>query len=205
MPKCPLPEYDDDLLTMPVSQMRNAAMTDPDDHEVQMGEHINPLQFCTASSTDYTNFIPNGGGACVQGVEPYNSGNGLFIADLYDCVPAPQSMENVKAVMEGVYEVHPHSDGICCPNRAFTCIQPKREADTGVAAPAGVRPRWWYNAVTGNCEQFMWDPWGRCMHRCNIGKNFVIPDEKELQSPNNFKTREHCESYCRDGKQSWFR
>lgn len=67
---------------------------------------------------------------------------------------------------------------------AFTCIQPKREADAGVAAPAGVRPRWWYNAVTGTCEQFMWDPW----------------DEKEVQSPNNFKTREHCESYCRDSE-----
>ena len=36
VPKCPLPEYDDDLLTMPVSQMRNAAMTDPDDQEVQV-------------------------------------------------------------------------------------------------------------------------------------------------------------------------
>lgn len=65
---------------------------------------------------------------------------------------------------------------------AFTCIQPKREADSGAAAPAGVRPRWWYNAVTGTCEQFMWDPW----------------DETEMQSPNNFKTREHCESFCRD-------
>ncbi|KAI1724653.1 kunitz/Bovine pancreatic trypsin inhibitor domain-containing protein [Ditylenchus destructor] len=182
VPKCPLPEYDDDLLTMPVSQMRNAAMTDPDDHEVQMGEHINPLQFCTSSHTDYTTFVPNGGGACVQGLEPYNSGNGMYIVDIYDCIVAQQSMDNVKSVMEGVYDIHPQADGICCPNRAFTCIQPKREADAGVAAPAGVRPRWWYNAVTGTCEQFMWDPW----------------DEKEVQSPNNFKTREHCESYCRD-------
>ncbi|KAI6235899.1 hypothetical protein M3Y95_00100300 [Aphelenchoides besseyi] len=182
VPKCPLPEYDDDLLTMPVSQLRNAAMTDPDDQEVQMGEHINPLQFCTSSSTDYTNFMANGGGACVYGQEPYNSGNGIFIADIYDCVTVPPAMSNVKAAMEGVYDIHPSSDGICCPNRAYTCIQPKREADGGAAAPAGVRPRWWYNAVTGTCEQFMWDPW----------------DETEMQSPNNFKTREHCESYCRD-------
>uniref|UniRef100_A0A915DPR7 BPTI/Kunitz inhibitor domain-containing protein n=1 Tax=Ditylenchus dipsaci TaxID=166011 RepID=A0A915DPR7_9BILA len=120
VPKCPLPEYDDDLLTMPVSQMRNTAMTDPDDHEVTMGEHINPLQFCSSTSTEYQNFVPNGGGACDKSL-------------------AQQSMENVKNVMEGVYDIHPQADGICCPNREisqqfFTCIQPKREADTGAAA-----------------------------------------------------------------------
>jgi hypothetical protein len=48
-------------------------------------EHINPLQFCTSSSTDYTNFMANGGGACVYGQEPYNSGNGINIGDIYDC------------------------------------------------------------------------------------------------------------------------
>ncbi|VDM45373.1 unnamed protein product [Toxocara canis] len=180
VPKCPLPEYDDDLLTMPVSQLRNPAMTDPDDAEIPMGEHINPLQFCTSTSTDYSTFVANGGGACVYSTESQSS-SGIHIADIYDCVTAV-SMAAVKEAMDGIYDVHQHADGICCPNRAFTCIQPKREADTGAAAPAGVRPRWWYNAVTGTCEQFMWDPW----------------DESEMQSPNNFKTREHCESYCRD-------
>ncbi|KAK6039843.1 Kunitz/Bovine pancreatic trypsin inhibitor domain protein [Cooperia oncophora] len=107
---------------------------------------------------------------------------GDFCSFNTDCLT--QAMANVKTAMEGVYDLHPAADGICCPNRAFTCIQPKREADTGSAAPAGVRPRWWYNAVTGTCEQFMWDPW----------------DETEMQSPNNFKTREHCESYCRDSE-----
>ncbi|PAV76107.1 hypothetical protein WR25_21575 isoform B [Diploscapter pachys] len=181
VPKCPLPEYDDDLLTMPVSQLRNPAMTDPDDAEIQMGDHINPLQFCTSSNTDYTSFVANGGGACVYSTDPRH-GHGIYIADIYDCVTSSTSLTNVKTAMEGVYDLHPQSDGICCPNRAYTCIQPKREADSGSAAPAGVRPRWWYNAVTGTCEQFMWDPW----------------DETEMQSPNNFKTREHCESYCRD-------
>uniref|UniRef100_A0A1I7XAX5 Kunitz/Bovine pancreatic trypsin inhibitor domain protein n=1 Tax=Heterorhabditis bacteriophora TaxID=37862 RepID=A0A1I7XAX5_HETBA len=181
VPKCPLPEYDDDLLTMPVSQLRNPAMTDPDDADIAMGEHVNPLQFCSSASTDYTSFVRNGGGACVYSHDPH-SGNGVYIADIYDCVTSTASMGNVKMAMEGVYDIHTATDGICCPNRAFTCIQPKREADSGSAAPAGVRPRWWYNAVTGTCEQFMWDPW----------------DETEMQSPNNFKTREHCESYCRD-------
>lgn len=78
-----MPEYDDDLLTMPVSQLRNVAMTDPDDQEIVMGEHLNPLQFCTASSTDYTNFMPNGGGACVY---PANSNSGMviFISKLFE-------------------------------------------------------------------------------------------------------------------------
>ncbi|VDP07211.1 unnamed protein product [Heligmosomoides polygyrus] len=145
------------------------------------GEDGDP--FCSSAATDYNTFVANGGGACVY-AQDANSGEGIYIADIYDCVTAVTSMANVKTAMEGVYDLSPAADGICCPNRAFTCIQPKREADTGSAAPAGVRPRWWYNAVTGTCEQFMWDPW----------------DETEIQSPNNFKTREHCESYCRDSE-----
>lgn len=42
-------------------------------------------------------------------------------------------------------------------------------------------PRWWYNSVTGTCSQFLWDP-----------------NQSENVSPNNFRTVEHCESYCRD-------
>lgn len=34
VPKCPLPEYDDDLFAMPASQLQNPAMTDPDDSDV---------------------------------------------------------------------------------------------------------------------------------------------------------------------------
>ncbi|VDN44289.1 unnamed protein product, partial [Gongylonema pulchrum] len=93
----------------------------------------------------------NGGGACAYGTDPFEPDDGIYIADIYDCIAVPLN-------------------------------EPKREADTSAAVPTGVRPRWWFNAVTGTCEQFMWDPW----------------DETEPQSPNNFKTREHCESYCRD-------
>uniref|UniRef100_A0A915PL09 BPTI/Kunitz inhibitor domain-containing protein n=1 Tax=Setaria digitata TaxID=48799 RepID=A0A915PL09_9BILA len=180
VPKCPLPEYDDDLLTMPVSQLRNPAMTDPDDYDVPSGEHINPLQFCSSTSTNYKTFIANGGGACTYATEPYQPENGIYIADIYECVSVP--LNDVKLAMKGIYDIHPQADGICCPNRAFTCIQPKHEANPNAAESTGVRPRWWFNSVTGTCEQFMWDPW----------------DDSEIQSPNNFKTREHCESYCRD-------
>lgn len=34
VPKCPLPEYDDDLLTMPISQLRNPVITDSNDYDV---------------------------------------------------------------------------------------------------------------------------------------------------------------------------
>lgn len=47
VPKCPLPEYDDDLLTMPVSQLRNPAMTDSEDQNVRdkvsLGTSLKPL------------------------------------------------------------------------------------------------------------------------------------------------------------------
>ncbi|KIH43368.1 EB module [Ancylostoma duodenale] len=118
VPKCPLPEYDDDLLTMPVSQLRNPAMTDPDDADVELGEHVNPLQFCSSSSTDYTSFVANGGGACVYSQDPQN-GDGVYIADIYDCVTSVASMANVKTAMEGVYDISPAADGICCPNRGL--------------------------------------------------------------------------------------
>ncbi|KJH51380.1 Kunitz/Bovine pancreatic trypsin inhibitor domain protein [Dictyocaulus viviparus] len=182
VPKCPLPEYDEDLLAMPVSQLRNPAMTDPDDADIKLGEHVNPLQFCSSSSTDYKTFVANGGGACVYSQDG-SEGDGVYIADLYDCVTSDELLDNVKFAMEGIYNISLASDGICCPSKAFTCIQPKREANIS-SASAYVRPRWWYNAITGDCEQFMWDPW----------------DETEIPSPNNFKTREHCQSYCGDSK-----
>lgn len=51
--------------------------------------------------------------------EPFNSGSGVYIADIFDCIPATQSMANVKTAMEGVYDIHENTDGICCPNRGL--------------------------------------------------------------------------------------
>lgn len=62
-------------------------------------------------------------------------------------------------------------------NSAFVCIQPLESGGEPSV------PRWWYNAATGTCVQFMWDP-----------------DTIQNASPNNFRTVEHCESYCRDSK-----
>lgn len=91
------------------------------------------------------------------------------IADIYNCISHPQ-------VSHQLFPEYAESiDGICCHNRAFVCIQPLESGDEPSV------PRWWYNSATGTCVQFMWDP-----------------DTISNASPNNFRTIEHCESYCRD-------
>ncbi|CAJ0580667.1 unnamed protein product, partial [Mesorhabditis spiculigera] len=94
-----------------------------------------------------------------------------YMADLYDCVEFVSVMDLSSA---GYSE---KANGICCPNRAFTCVQPT------ATGPNPTEPRWWYNAITGMCQQFLWDP------------TASGPGE---HSPNNFRTLAHCESFCRD-------
>ncbi|KAL3103132.1 hypothetical protein niasHS_002318 [Heterodera schachtii] len=91
------------------------------------------------------------------------------IADLYNCVPHPQVRP------EYFPEYAPTVDGICCHSRAFVCIQPMEQGEEPSV------PRWWYNSITGTCTQFLWDP-----------------AQSDGVSPNNFRTMEHCESFCRD-------
>uniref|UniRef100_A0A914C9N7 BPTI/Kunitz inhibitor domain-containing protein n=1 Tax=Acrobeloides nanus TaxID=290746 RepID=A0A914C9N7_9BILA len=93
----------------------------------------------------------------------------IYIADIYNCVPHPQV--NPQFFPEYSKSV----DGICCHTRAFVCIQPLEPGDEPSL------PRWWFNSITGTCSQFLWDP-----------------NQSENVSPNNFRTIEHCESYCRD-------
>ncbi|CAB3401564.1 unnamed protein product [Caenorhabditis bovis] len=97
--------------------------------------------------------------------------NGQYIADQYDCV---EFVSTLDLTSSGYSE---KANGICCPNRAFTCIQPT------ATGPNPTEPRWWYNSITGMCQQFLWDP------------TAAGPGE---HSPNNFRTVEHCESFCRD-------
>jgi len=84
--------------------------------------------------------------------------------DLYDCIPF---------TLAGVYRAA--AQGICCPSRAFTCIQPKRATTVGV----GLLTRYWYNSVTDLCEPFTWST------------------TEKLSNSNNFRTIDHCYSYCR--------
>ncbi|KAK5970773.1 hypothetical protein GCK32_020387, partial [Trichostrongylus colubriformis] len=59
---------------------------------------------------------------------------------------------------------------------AFTCLQPKK----GETDELGAVPRWWFNGVSGSCQQFLFNPLSSDV------------------SPNNFETLDHCESFCKD-------
>uniref|UniRef100_A0A914GXV3 BPTI/Kunitz inhibitor domain-containing protein n=1 Tax=Globodera rostochiensis TaxID=31243 RepID=A0A914GXV3_GLORO len=110
----------------------------------------------------------NGGDGSTWCVYP-DGERDLPIADLYNCVPHPQVRP------EYFPEYAPTVNGICCHSRAFVCVQPMEQGEEPSV------PRWWYNSVTGTCSQFLWDS-----------------AQFEGVSPNNFRTMEHCESFCRD-------
>ncbi|CAD6192838.1 unnamed protein product [Caenorhabditis auriculariae] len=94
----------------------------------------------------------------------------IDVSDIYDCI------DNSKFWKEQGVDTSQHPVGVCCMNRAFTCMQPKR----GESEALGSVPRWYFNAVIGSCQQFLFDP-----------------TSSEV-SPNNFETLDHCESYCKD-------
>ncbi|PAV57799.1 hypothetical protein WR25_05106 [Diploscapter pachys] len=157
-PSCPLPE--------PHNGMPNPAtvLANPVSHPLNPGSYMPILCTSTSSETRTSN---NGDGStwCV-----YPDGEvDISIGDIYNCISHPQvNHELFPEYAESV-------DGVCCHSRAFVCIQPLESGGEPSV------PRWWYNAATGTCVQFMWDP-----------------DTIQNASPNNFRTVEHCESYCRD-------
>uniref|UniRef100_A0A8R1IUS4 BPTI/Kunitz inhibitor domain-containing protein n=1 Tax=Caenorhabditis japonica TaxID=281687 RepID=A0A8R1IUS4_CAEJA len=113
----------------------------------------------------------HGGGACMW------PSDGEFIGDVYDCLHTSPHINLAEKFPQSNYS--PTADGVCCPSRALACIQPQ------LTGPNPSEPRWWYNSVTGTCQQFMWDSGAT---------------EAKFHSPNNFKTIQHCESYCRDSE-----
>ncbi|KRX78894.1 Uncharacterized protein T06_8406 [Trichinella sp. T6] len=100
--------------------------------------------------------------------QPLHDSDCNGMGDLYDCVPDANAAES-------------H----CCPNRGtnkadirfltMTCIQSKSDV---VSSAVGAQSRYWYNSITGNCEQFLYDT------------------TSEFTTANNFLTIEQCQSYC---------
>uniref|UniRef100_A0A1I7UQT5 Kunitz/Bovine pancreatic trypsin inhibitor domain protein n=1 Tax=Caenorhabditis tropicalis TaxID=1561998 RepID=A0A1I7UQT5_9PELO len=152
---CPLPE----------GAGYTSALSDP--KHPRQNDGPGPV-LCNTDSTNTNQAEENtgdGNSACLF------PSNGQYIADQYDCVEFVSSLDLTSS---GYSE---KANGICCPNRAFTCVQPT------ATGPNPTEPRWWYNSITGMCQQFLWDP------------SASGPGE---HSPNNFRTVEHCESFCRD-------
>uniref|UniRef100_A0A5S6QS91 BPTI/Kunitz inhibitor domain-containing protein n=1 Tax=Trichuris muris TaxID=70415 RepID=A0A5S6QS91_TRIMR len=95
--------------------------------------------------------LPNG--KCEGSADQHCGG----MPDLYDCIPTAET-----------------TGYMCCPNRAMTCIQSKTQAHSSFNSQS----RYWYNSVTGNCEQFLFDPTSR------------------VATANSFLNLEQCQSYC---------
>ncbi|WKX98702.1 hypothetical protein Q1695_013967 [Nippostrongylus brasiliensis] len=71
-------------------------------------------------------------------------------------------------------DVYDCIDGLCCPSRALTCIQPR---DVGRGTSPSLRStRWYHNPVSHTCQTF----------------EFSGVDGNS----NNFQNKEHCEFYC---------
>uniref|UniRef100_A0AC34QSG3 BPTI/Kunitz inhibitor domain-containing protein n=2 Tax=Panagrolaimus sp. JU765 TaxID=591449 RepID=A0AC34QSG3_9BILA len=158
-PSCPLPEPSNPELPNPATILAN-----PKTHPLGADTYMPVL--CTSMSNEVR--TSNGGDGSTWCVFP-DGDHDIYIADIYNCVPHPQVNPDFFP------EYSDTIDGICCHSRAFTCIQPLEQGDEPSI------PRWWYNSITGTCNQFLWDP-----------------NQAEGVSPNNFRTIEHCESYCRD-------
>ncbi|CAJ0578735.1 unnamed protein product, partial [Mesorhabditis spiculigera] len=114
---------------------------------------------------------------CPENTVPSRTRDGPYSAPLPPLKFTTLTMEMVPlGVSQQIFPEYSESvDGVCCPSRAFACTQPME------SGPEPTVPRWWFNSATGTCVQFLWDP-----------------DTISGASPNNFKTIEHCESYCRD-------
>lgn len=133
---------------------------------------LGPETYMPVLCTSMSNEVrnSNGGDGSTWCIYP-DGDQDIYIADTFNCVPHPQVNPDFFP------EYSDTIDGICCHSRAYVCIQPLEQGDEPSI------PRWWYNSITGTCSQFLWDP-----------------NQAEGVSPNNFRTIEHCESYCRDSK-----
>ncbi|EGT50209.1 hypothetical protein CAEBREN_03914 [Caenorhabditis brenneri] len=65
--------------------------------------------------------------------------------------------------------------GVCCPRPQYVCKLPREQGNCGTYSN-----RWWFNAKTGNCEEFIYSG---CQGNAN-----------------NFETYKECQDYCRDAR-----
>uniref|UniRef100_A0AC35GV73 BPTI/Kunitz inhibitor domain-containing protein n=1 Tax=Panagrolaimus sp. PS1159 TaxID=55785 RepID=A0AC35GV73_9BILA len=155
----------------PLPEPNNPDMPNPSTILANSLTHpLGPETYMPVLCTSMSNEVrnSNGGDGSTWCIYP-DGDQDIYIADTFNCVPHPQVNPDFFP------EYSDTIDGICCHSRAYVCIQPLEQGDEPSI------PRWWYNSITGTCSQFLWDP-----------------NQAEGVSPNNFRTIEHCESYCRD-------
>ncbi|VDD92124.1 unnamed protein product [Enterobius vermicularis] len=95
------------------------------------------------------------------------------------CFPKNDRNEKDTAVFKGCDDLDDMYDclaGVCCPTRAFTCVQPLELGD--IAETAESVERWYYDSTVDDCKKFNFT--GR-------GGN-----------ANNFISQTQCQSYCRN-------
>ncbi|CAI4231917.1 unnamed protein product [Auanema sp. JU1783] len=159
LPSLPPPDSPAALVVLPAVAGKNSVSIAPcNPHSSSIPPNAESLQ---SEAHEYK--------CAVQG----NNANDLSpvdVSDLYDCI------DNTKFWKEQGVQGKNHPVGVCCMNRAFTCMQPKK----GESDALGSVPRWWFNNVMGSCQQFLFDPTSADV------------------SPNNFETLDHCESFCKD-------
>uniref|UniRef100_A0A0N5AD37 Kunitz/Bovine pancreatic trypsin inhibitor domain protein n=1 Tax=Syphacia muris TaxID=451379 RepID=A0A0N5AD37_9BILA len=96
------------------------------------------------------------------------------VDEVYDC--------------DGVGEMYDCLAGVCCPSRAFTCIQPLDIGDISVANEA--EQRWYFDSVNSVCKTFNYTGRGgnsnnfltqqQCQWYCTNNVNKLKPMEKEI-------------------------
>lgn len=65
--------------------------------------------------------------------------------------------------------------GVCCPRPQYVCKLTREQGNCGTYSN-----RWWFNAKTGNCEEFIYSG---CQGNAN-----------------NFESYKECQDYCRDAR-----
>ncbi|CAI5445734.1 unnamed protein product [Caenorhabditis angaria] len=123
------------------------------------------------------------GNVCVSsGSCPTNGINGALyeratnrVANCFSFTAGPFQRKNFIGCDE-YPEIYDCINGLCCPTRGMTCIQPMSVGDYPRGESFKEETRWFYNSNRGQCESFNYRGTGG--------------------NSNNFLTQDQCESYC---------
>ncbi|KAI6201287.1 Arginine kinase [Aphelenchoides besseyi] len=133
---------------------------------------------------------------------PTNQANGVLFArnsnhpaECYFFNQHGQELPGLFMGCEEAPEIYDCIDSLCCPTRAFTCIQPVDEGETPSNQRNSTVKRFYYNSATGTCRPFRYLGSKGKLAKNKISDKFIILTF--IGNANHFLTRQHCESYCK--------